>query len=298
MPDDLNSSAEFDVDQALSNIETHGSAEGEGAPTQETVIETPAQTAPAAAAPQVSEIEFTANGRQIKVPYGDARLSQWASQGYNYSQQMALFKKEQDRFSQERQQIEAIKSKYAPVDEYYAKNPDKWQKVLESFETEQNGGLDPSHPIAQELKVLKETLSSQGKFIESVQGEREQQRVQQEDKTLDGEIKSIRDQYPNLDWDTPDPMSGKSLELQVLEYASKEGIRKFTTAFRDFNHDKLVKYHADQAKEQVIKNRQTAAKSGIIGQTQSPTKGITSQNIKQKSYDELEREALQELGIN
>lgn len=288
------SGASFDVDAALSAIESgQDYASPEPAATPDPAPADAATEPAAAAAP--SELEFDWNGRKIKAPFSDPRIQQWAAKGYDYNQRMQAFKAEQETFASQRQEIEALKAKYAPVEEYYSKNPQHWEQVQQAFQNAQ--GLDPNNPLVQKLQQYEQKLSQVDQFIQTAQQREAQEKAQQEDQALDTEIQSLREQYKDLDWNGVDP-EGNSLEARVARHAIQNGIKKFGTAFRDLYHDQLVKRAAEQAKESVTKERQKASKLGLLGQTPTPKKGITpAEDLKSKSYDQLEREALQELGL-
>ena len=74
------------------------------------------------------------------------------------------------------------------------------------------------------------------------------------------------------------------------------GIKNFTTAFRDFYHDEIVKRASEKAKEQVVKEKQTKSRLGIVGQTPQP---ITKQfDVRGKSYNQLAEDIFKELNLN
>lgn len=232
----------------------------------------------------------------MKVPFTDERVKQWASMGYDYATNMAEFNKTRTQFETERKQIEALKSEYGPVDEYVKKNPDFWQHVLQTWQQKQSN-MDPNNPLASELQKVKEELTGIKQFKEELSQERQIQKIQSEDKALDEDIRSIQAKYKDLDWKNRDE-SGKTLEYKVMEYAMQNKIGSFKTAFHDFYHDHLVKYKEERAKESATKEIQSKSKQGLLGKSPTPTKMLTqAQDTKGKSYDQLTKEALKELGI-
>lgn len=287
----------IDTDALLSQVESGGSterpmsahdAQADAQPTQ--------QKQPEPSSSPVSEISFTWNGKQIKAPLNDPRVTQWMSQGYDYAQRMQAFKEQQAQIEKQRAELAALESKYKPVEEYYSQHPDRWQYINQQYETLKQG-LDPSNPLAQKLQLLETKLSQADQFIQNQIQREELQKIQKEDQELDQDIHSIRDQYKDLDWNSVDS-SGKNLELKILEHAQAIGTKSFRAAFRDFYHDQLVKLHEERAKENVVKERQKQTKLGLLGQSSTPKMGLQNvQDIKGKSYDDLTREALEELGI-
>jgi hypothetical protein len=256
---------------------------------------------PQAQAPQpqqqaAQEIEFTWNGKQIKAPISDPRVKQWAAQGYDYSQRMAEFNKTQQEIAQRQQQIAEIENRYKPIDEFVKQNPDWWTHVQSQWENRQRA-LDPTNPLAQELSQVKNQLQEINQFKEQLLTEKQLQQREQLDRALADEVQSIRKTYSNLDWDSPDA-NGYSLEQQVIKYAVDNGIRKFTTAFRDYYHDNLLKLAEERGKESIGKNIQKQTKLGLLGQTPTPKKQLSNaQDVKSKTYDQLLSEALDELSL-
>lgn len=287
--------SDIDVDALESQIESGGN-------TERPMSAPSTVKAPTTPATQVSQdIEFTWNGKQIKTPLNDPRIKQWASQGYDYAQRMAEFNRQQTEFQTKSKKIQEYESKYQPVEEYVTKNPDWWKHVNDQWQKEKTGtqglGDDPNNPIIQKLSAYEQELSGIKEFIQSQQAEKAAQKATQEDAALSQEIQTVRDAYKDLDWNTLD-QNGKSLELKVLEHATSNGISKFAAAFKDLMHEELIKRAEERGKENVVKERQKQTKLGLLGKTPAPSKGITqAEDIKNKSYDQLLREGMLELGI-
>jgi hypothetical protein len=281
-------SDEIDVDQLMSEIEA---PRGELFPMHDKPVdEAPTQETQQQA---INELIFSARGQEIKVPYNDERVKQWASMGYDYAHNMAEFNKSKTQFDQERKAIEALKEQYGPVDEYVRQNPDFWQHILTSWQQRQQNA-DPNNPLIGEIQRLKEELQGVKQFKEEISQEREAQKIQGEDKALDEDIRSIQEKYKDLDWKSRDE-HGKSLEYKVLEHAAKNKIGSFKTAFHDFYHEHLSKYETERAKETATKNIQAKSKAGLLGKSPTPQKAqIKATDVKGKSYDDLMKEALQE----
>jgi hypothetical protein len=282
-----------DVDGLMSG---NDSSQGQEIPMGDEPAQTPAAVEAKTPAQAAAELAFTWNGKQIKAPLNDPRVTQWVSQGYDYAQKMQAFKQSQAEFEQKQRLISEIESKYKPVEEYYSQNPDRWQYINQQYEALKQG-LDPSNPLAQKLQNFESKLSQVDQFIQQAQVEKLNQQRHQEDQSLDSEIQSIRDEFKDLDWHSPDG-EGKDLEYRVLKHAQEIGTRSFRAAFRDFNHEHLVKRAEERAKENVVKERQKQTKLGLLGQSQAPKQGITNaQNLKNRSYDDLIAEGIAELGL-
>lgn len=247
-------------------------------------------------AQQAAELAFNWKGKEIKVPLSDPRATQWISQGYDYAQQMQAFRQQQAQFQQQQKLIADLEAKYKPVEEYYSQNPDRWQYVNQQYEAYKNG-QNPADPMSQRIQGLESKLSEALNFIQAAQNEKLIQQRTQEDTELDQEVRSIQEQYKDLDWASADS-DGKKLETRVLEHAQKIGTKSFRAAFRDLNHEHLLKLADERAKENVVKEQQKKTKLGLLGQTQAPKKGIThAEDYKNKTYDDLIAEGMAELGL-
>jgi hypothetical protein len=272
------------------------------APPASAAPETPAQPDPAAAqaqgqgqAAQVAGPEFTItrNGQTLKVPVTDPRVQQWLNQGYDYGQRMGDFNRQQAEFEARQKQYD---ERYAALDQY-VQTPEGKQ-WFDDFQAAYQARVaqNQANPVVRELNALKQELGEIKQFKNSVVEAQRAQQIQQEDQALETEIKSIREQYADLDFDAVNPETGQSLLQSVGMHAVKNGIRNFGTAFRDYYHDALVKRAAEQAKETAAKEIQAKRKAGLIGTTQSPVKGVTKAtgNLKNRSYEDLIEEGLNE----
>lgn len=298
----------IDADALLSSIESggnhdipmHGPEEpaapaAQGAETPEAQPKAETQPAPTPA----DEIEFQHDGKAIKIARNDPRLITWLQQGYNYPQAIA---KERQRVEQERQAFEKQYSPYKTIDEYAKQNPDWWSHVQQAFEQRDAQPKAGDSPELAQIKaqlrqeIMAEIKPIQEKFT-SIEQKEQAEQVAREDQALGSEIQSIREQYSNLDWQSPD-QAGMTLEQRIIKHAIENKIESFRAAFRDYSFDHLAKLHEERGKETVQKDIQQRQKLGIIGQSSTPKKGIKpAENVKTKSYDDLMREAKEEYGI-
>jgi hypothetical protein len=288
---DSNNISDEQVDQLLSGDQ----------PNRERAISEAPAAADASAAPW-KEDQFTANGKPVKGTR--EQILQWASMGYNYPQKAAELNKAQMEWQRKQQETEAQwkerEQKWAPykeVDQYAAKNPDWWTQVQSAFK-ERVAGAQSNPEVAQIKQEFQELKS----WIEQQKNEKQTQATEAQDKALASDIESIRKQYTNIDFDTPDS-EGVNLEMKVLKHAMEMGLDgskpgHFKAAFRDYYHDDLVSRAREEAKANVSKDIQKRSKLGILGESSKPTKGLKgAEGVKNKSYDQLMREGLEELGI-
>lgn len=243
------------------------------------------------------EWAFEWNGKRV-VPDSRDKLKTWMSQGYNYSQRMGEFNKQRGEWERKVKDAETLRQqyeRYREVDEYAKKNPDWWKHVETGYQSRSQPQIAPElQPILQ--PILKDLEETKG-VLQAWQQERQTAEEAKANEALDSEIQSIRKSYPNIDLTAVDE-TGETLELRVLKHAQQIGTGSFRAAFRDYLHDKLVDLAKADGREALAKDKQTQAKKGVLGTTQAPLKGLQSaQNHRGKSYDNLAREALAELGI-
>lgn len=262
--------AEFNAEQAATETTPAG-------PVQQvpTTPEPAAQTQPA-------EFEFKARGQTIKLAHNDPRLPQWLGLGYTHAQEAQAFKQQQAELRQIQERITQAESKYKPVDEFFARNPELWQRITSEMQAAQ-AGVDPTHPLFGTVNELKSQVEEIKAFKQSVETAQQQARIAEEDSQLEAEIQSIRDEFKDLDWQLDE--AGKSaLEFAVLEHAQRNGIRSFKAAFRDFKHEELIKRAEARALESSVKDRQAATKQGLMavakpGQAPKPLQARPAPNL-------------------
>lgn len=282
----------IDADALLNEIESGGNTERPMTTQQEGGGEGKPATPPPAAA----ELEFDYQGKAVKVPYTDPRAKQWAQQGYDYSQRMAAFKQEREKWESERKAYDPYKT----VDQYAKENPDWWQHVMQAYQSRTSGQAQGA--ASPDLQAFQKELQELKQFKATFEEKQTAERIQKEDSQLDAEIKSIREQHKDLDWDGKDE-NGQTLEQRVIAHAMKLGFKgynagEFRAAFRDYNHDHFLKLAQERGKEAQQKELQKRTKLGIIGTSPTPKKGVQSaEGVKNKNYNDLLAEAKEELGI-
>lgn len=287
---------DIDADALLEQIESSSNQDIPMAAPQsdETVQET--QPTQESIQQQIQELAFKHQDKEIRVPFTDPRVSQWASQGYDYAQKIAQFNQERQSILQQKEQYEKEYSPYKTIDQFAKENPEWWEHIQQSYEARKQG-MPHGEEATRVPKEILDKLSKHEQFISQIEQEKERARIEKEDSALNQEISSIREQYKDLDWNTPDE-SGLSLEKRVIKHAVDNKIANFRAAFRDYNHDNLLKLTESRAKETLTKENQKRTKLGIIGQSPTSQKSVkTAEGIKNKTYDDLMREALFEAGI-
>jgi hypothetical protein len=240
----------------------------------------------------VEEFSFTYEGKEVK---GNRdQMLKWASQGYNAPNKIGELNSKLKGYSDRESKIAQYEQKYGPVDKFMQDNPGFWDEVYNAYQSKlQNNQMQTQQNT--QVDLFKKELDDLKNFKLELQQERENERIKKEDANYSQELQELSKAYPSIDFQTLG-QDGKSLEYKVLEHARENGIRKFTTAFRDFYHDELMKMNSEKTKTDFIKDKQWKKANGILGETTSPTKQISG-DVRGKSYGDLEREALAELGI-
>lgn len=243
--------------------------------------------------------EFEWNGKKV-APDSFEKAKQWASLGHNYSQRVGEWNSKERDYQKKLSDYETkVKAwnHYNDVDQYAQSNPEWWNHVQEQWKNRsaQQQAVDPNFQSA--LNPVLEKVGQFESFMTQIQQERQNEQLQKEDQQLSTEVDSIRKSHPNIDLSAVDD-SGKPLELRILEHAQEIGTKSFRVAFRDYLHEQLV----GEAKAQGLSSSQKQAEQlqakGILGKSPTPKKGIEpAGNVKSKSYNDLTKEALAELGL-
>jgi hypothetical protein len=254
-------------------------------------------------------IPYKANGKEITEPL--STVIQRASMGYNYAQLMQQYKQQQAELDAQRQQISQAAQKWQQYDEYANSNPEWAEFVRQSWESRSNFGQNQNQgqqsfdqsgfQQSQNLppEVARE-LSEMKSFINQYKAEQQARMQAEQDAELAAEVSTIQNEYPDIDLKATDPMTGESVEQQILRHAQAHGISSFRAAFRDMMFEKLLARGQTQAKEVVAKNMQQQVKNGILGQSTTPMlqQQQVPSNLSGHSYHSLMDIAAKELGLN
>lgn len=240
------------------------------------------------------EFELTVDGRVVKADLD--KVKQWAQMGYGAPKRIGELNSKLSQMEEQLNQYKTTAQKYGSVEEYIKTNPQWWDHVQQQWEQRQQFTTNPDDPISKELSTVKQELSDLRSFKEQLLSKEQQAQVQKEDAQLNEDIQSIQKQYGDLDWKGIDE-NGRSLEYRVLEHANKNNIQSFKTAFRDYMHDHIVQLAQTKAKQAAADEIQKSKKLGLLGKSQAPIKGLKGPrgDIKQSTYEDLMREALEEM---
>lgn len=263
---------DISVEQILAN-ESQTAEPDTAAPQQEAPVQSQ----------QTSEYEYTVNGRLVKEPI-DVILKR-ASQGYNYAQHMQDFKTRESEVEARYNKGLELETKYGEIDKFATENPEWNDHLQKSWQarfdvtggSDQSSGTNIPPHLAKEINELKS-------FVSEI-------KAQKADEAYSRAVDQVKGSYPDIDFMATNPESGKTLEQEVLDFASKNAIGRFEPAFKAFYHDKLIERARLQAKDQLAADIQQRSKAGIIGVSQAPTKAAVGSmpDLRRMSYNDIER---------
>jgi hypothetical protein len=290
-----------------SNDTNESSVQGEQV-TNETTGPTPRESDASVVGQQEQKpfegFEFDYNGKKIQAPWSDPKTKQWAQQGYDYAQKVGQLRQEHEKFQSERNEFENSRSEweakwsaYKKLDEWAQQDPKNQEWLSQAYQQYQqkiNEGKASQNP---EFDSLRSDVNELHEFRKQFEAQQAEAQRNQEDQTLEADVQSVRKMYSHLDWTTPDE-HGYNLEQRILNFAPEVGVKSFNQAFKLYYHDDLLKSAEARGREQAAKEFQTNKRKGLLGVSSTPQNTLSqSQNLKSKNYDDLEREALEELGI-
>ena len=248
------------------------------------------------------EFEIVYKGETKKLPL--SKIRDLAQQGFDYSQKMSEFNKLKMESEKTQAANEERWARFSEMDKYVTENPDWWSHVNNAWGTKDT--VAPStqqqlttDPEQNELfESLKNEIDGLKSFKNSVEEERLNAARMEDDRKYEQELEEIQKKYPNIDFNKPGE-NGESLEYNVLKHANENGIKSFGTAFRDYYHDNLMQLAETKAKETLLKDSQQVKKYGLsVSDAPRNTTPKVNGNVRNKSYNDLTREALEELGLS
>ncbi len=235
---------------------------------------------------EVREYELMIGGKPIKAK--EDQVLKWATMGYSAPNEIGKLKKELDGWTQKGQWVSEAEGRYKAVDDYARANPQWFQFIQNQYQQAQTQAQQ-ANPLLNDLQSLKEEVKSLSQYKEAIV-------TQQEDRALTTEIETVKKKYPKVDLQTPD-QEGLTLEWKILKHAQENGIKNFTTAFRDYMHDTLLQSAGDEAKEKLVKDKQAKSKLGILGISEAPTTEKKGVYQKGKSYAQLTNDIIKEYNL-
>lgn len=237
------------------------------------------------------EHAITVGGKEIKATID--KIKRWAEMGYEAPNKLGALQKQLEEYKAKEATLSELEKKYGEVDKYARENPQWLETIMTAYQNrdQQPGQQGPAKEIVELQNQMKEILT----LKETLMAERQAAKAKQDEEAYFKDFNEIKEKYKDIDLESPGE-DGKTLEFKILEHAQKNNIPNFKTAFRDYMHDELLSRTEQKAKEKVVSDRVAKSKLGILGTSPTP-KTVVKDYVKGKSYNDLEQEALQELGI-
>jgi len=257
---------------------------------------------------QVQEFSYQARGKEIKEPI-DVILKR-ASMGYDYAQLMQQHKQRDSELAQREQRVQESEGRWKPYDDYANQNP-QWADLVKSqwegrFNQQQNWqsgqqqqgqeGMQHNPQLPPEFAQKMDQIDT---FINQMKAEKQAAAIAESDMALNSAIEATQKMFPEFDLRATDPISGESLEMQVLQHAQLNGINSFQAAFKDKFFEQILERRAMKAKEDTAKNFTSNVKKGFLGQSNEPMmkNNFGNQAVKSRGYHELMDIAAKEMGF-
>lgn len=227
----------------------------------------------------------------------------YAQKGFDYEVKMKDLKSErksvdEDRraFEEERTEWTKQHEEWTEIDRYMKENPRFEQIVREQWAREQGSTYEPPNPQVQALQDQVKSLMAR---LDAKDTETREVQTKQATENLQKTVAAYKESNAELDWEGKDEF-GKTLEERIEEYAVENEIKSFTNAANLMLFDQLQKLAVTRAKETAGKSIQKQNKLGLGPVTDRPTQAGDVSNAysyREKSYEQLAGEALEEMGI-
>lgn len=234
-----------------------------------------------------------------QVPWDKAQT--WLSQGRNYSQRMHELNLERQQYEPYKALDPNLLNHFKEINDFVQSGEEGqtwWNHVTQSWEKRAlPPEMDPN--LERIVSPLNSQINELSQQVKDLLSEKTANAVKQEDEALDTEIKSIRDKFANIDFDSVDE-SGVTLEQRVTNYAAENGFNNWRAAFLDYYHDSLIELAKSEATQKVTSQKANESKKGIMGRSPTPQKPDDVKPYdrnRHKSYEDIHQETLAELGL-
>jgi hypothetical protein len=233
-------------------------------------------------------------GKEVVID-DEQKYNMYAHKGYDYEQKMHQFKVDRKLREKEWADKEAQYRELEQINTYAKENPAFEQLIQREWAKVQAGGQvqvapeDRVQVLEARLNQVLDKLENQGKDLEA-------RRVAEMESKQEMAIDSYKEKNADFDWGTKDEQ-GASLEDRIMQEMVDKGVRDFEImADYVLKQERLARKELE-AKEAVAKDIQKANKLGLGKVTKKSQLGVKkSEDIANKSYDDLVGESLRELG--
>ena len=246
-------------------------------------------------APGSDKFSITHKGKELSLD--DEKYKGYAQKGYDYETKMHQFRVDQKLFEQKQEQSKEQYDQIKQIDDYAKANPQFNQLIQDQWAQIQAGNVPEMNPQT-EVQVLKTQMSQLMDSMNSQKEGLENRRVAELEASQEGAISKYKDDNKSMDWETKDA-EGNTLEDRIGHAMLEKGVRDFDIMANSF----LLKQHLAsktlEGKESAAKAIQKNNKLGLGKVTERSTLGVKKgEDFRNKSYDDLTKEAFAELGID
>jgi hypothetical protein len=225
----------------------------------------------------------------------DDKYRMYAQQGYDYNTKMHQARVDRKLFDQERDTFQTKMGNLQAIDDYAKANPAFEQLINREWAKVQAEGYQPDAQsdvqlLQSQVRTLMDQVTGQNQVNEN-------RRVAELEAGPETSITDYKSEHSQMDWATKDA-EGNSLEDRITHAMLDNGVKNFNIMADSFLMKEIQSRGAIASKEAAAKNIQKANKLGLGKVTQDPTAGVkSSEDIGNKTYDQLLKEGLLELGI-
>lgn len=233
-------------------------------------------------------------GKEILID-DEQKYDMYAHKGYDYEQKMHQLKVDRKLKEKEWADRETQFKELEQINNYVKENPAFEQLIQREWAKIQAGGQievapeDRVHVLEARLNQVLDKLENQGRDLEA-------RRIAEIEAKQEMAIDSYKESHSDFDWKKKDE-NGATLEDRIMQQMIDKGVKDFEImADYVLKNEQLVRKTLE-AKESMAKDIQKANKLGlgkVTRKSQIVVQG--SEDIKNKSYDDLVAESLKELG--
>lgn len=237
---------------------------------------------------------LTYKGKELNMD--DDRFKAYAQKGYDYESKMHQQRVDRKLFDQEREKFQSEMGQLQEINEYAKANPQFEALIQREWQKVQAGQGEPLDPLS-EVQVLQHQLRTLQDQVAGQTEANENRRIAELEAGQETSIATYKDEHADLDWAAKDA-EGNTLEDRITHAMLDNGVKNFSIMADHFLKDQLIKRNSIESKEAAAKDIQKAHKAGLGKITPKSMLGVkSSEGVGKKSYDQLMREGMAELGI-
>ena len=251
------------------------------------------------------EGELSADGRVLKykgkeIHIDDPKYQMYAQKGFDYEQKMHQFRVERKLWEEERSKATGELEELKQINDFAKQNPEFERLIQREWAKHQGGGGAYNQSVQDQSGQLSPAIQSQlNSVIERLnaqESELKQRQKAEKEASLEGAIETYKESYKDYDWGSKDEF-GQSLEDRITDFALDKEIKDFSVAADAYLMKEHLKRAEIRAKEKAAEELKKQHKLGLGKVTDTSQLQVKkSEDLKNKSYNDLVAEALAEIG--